>query len=114
MSLFQHIDMCIKCDVSRWGVISYADSLDCLGVLGVDVAHVRMVFSTSSAFASKVNTHITPGTIAQYDGRDPSAATPATRQQAVEESSKTEWNKSSDLSGLRIGIPQVMKLTLNQ
>lgn len=30
--------------VSRWGVISYADSLDCVGVLGTDVPVVSRVF----------------------------------------------------------------------
>ena len=28
----------------RWGVVSYADSLDCVGVLGADVAVVKRVF----------------------------------------------------------------------
>lgn len=30
--------------VSRWGVVSYADSLDCVGVLGTDVSVVSRVF----------------------------------------------------------------------
>jgi aspartyl-tRNA(Asn)/glutamyl-tRNA(Gln) amidotransferase subunit A len=30
--------------VSRWGVVSYADSLDCVGVLGRGVEDVRGVF----------------------------------------------------------------------
>jgi Asp-tRNA(Asn)/Glu-tRNA(Gln) amidotransferase A subunit family amidase len=30
--------------VDRWGVVSYADSLDCVGVLGTDVVIVKRVF----------------------------------------------------------------------
>lgn len=31
--------------ISRHGVVSYADSLDCVGVLGKDIASVREVYS---------------------------------------------------------------------
>ncbi|EKM50099.1 uncharacterized protein PHACADRAFT_264635 [Phanerochaete carnosa HHB-10118-sp] len=78
--------------VSRWGVVSYADSLDCVGVFGANVDYVSKVFNT----------------IAQYDSRDPSAATLETRAQAKSECQRTlsDWTDSSNLSGLRIGIPQ--------
>jgi Amidase len=36
--------------VSRWGVVCYADSLDCVGVLGKDVATTSKVFSASAQF----------------------------------------------------------------
>ncbi|KAI0079110.1 amidase signature enzyme [Panus rudis PR-1116 ss-1] len=77
--------------LSRWGVVSYADSLDCVGVMGREVQQVRDVFDVLS----------------QYDHRDPSAAKPETRQKASTAclESMQEWSGSS-LHGLRIGVPQ--------
>ena len=31
---------------ARWGVVSYADSLDCVGVMAKEVSTVKAVFST--------------------------------------------------------------------
>jgi aspartyl-tRNA(Asn)/glutamyl-tRNA(Gln) amidotransferase subunit A len=31
--------------LSRWGVVSFADSLDCVGIMANDVATVRRIFS---------------------------------------------------------------------
>ncbi|KII86058.1 hypothetical protein PLICRDRAFT_178347 [Plicaturopsis crispa FD-325 SS-3] len=74
--------------ISRWGVVSFADSLDCVGVMARDVAGVQRVFD-------KLNV---------YDARDPTAAPPPIRAQAV--AIKTPWSEAQSLAGLRIGIPQ--------
>ncbi|KAI0766032.1 amidase signature domain-containing protein [Irpex lacteus] len=78
--------------LSRWGVVSYADSLDCVGILGQSVQLVRRVFQT----------------INQYDERDPTAAYPETREQAALlcEELTSGWSDCPTLSNLRIGIPQ--------
>lgn len=52
------------------------------------------------------------GTLGQYDYRDPSAATPETREKASQACSRSmeEWlsiSQGGSLQGLRIGIPQV-------
>ncbi|KAG8959752.1 Trimeric GatFAB AmidoTransferase(AdT) complex subunit [Tulasnella sp. 419] len=44
--------------VSRWGVISYADSLDCVGVLARSVPETRRVFASAEASSN----------LARYDG----------------------------------------------
>jgi aspartyl-tRNA(Asn)/glutamyl-tRNA(Gln) amidotransferase subunit A len=92
--------------LSRWGVVSFADSLDCVGIMASDVATTKRVFSSSDllyslfccCLPSKIDIAST------YDPKDPTAATPETRHKAqltpmplVEKS----------LQGLRIGIPQV-------
>ncbi|OJA09238.1 hypothetical protein AZE42_09212, partial [Rhizopogon vesiculosus] len=81
--------------ISRWGVVSFADSLDCVGVLGKSIDTVKIVFDS----------------ISSYDPKDPTAATPCIRgkaQASVEALiSALDTNTSKpDLSALRIGIPQ--------
>jgi aspartyl-tRNA(Asn)/glutamyl-tRNA(Gln) amidotransferase subunit A len=81
--------------ISRWGVVSFADSLDCVGVLGKSVDTVKTVFDS----------------ILSYDPKDPTAATPHTRERAKAsvESLLSTLNadlSDPDLSSLRIGIPQ--------
>ncbi|KAG1774410.1 amidase signature domain-containing protein [Suillus placidus] len=81
--------------ISRWGVVSFADSLDCVGVLGKSVDTVKTVFES----------------ISSYDPKDPTAATPHTRERAKASAesllSTLDADLSDpDLSSLRIGIPQ--------
>ncbi|KAH7881937.1 amidase signature domain-containing protein [Phlebopus sp. FC_14] len=79
--------------ISRWGVISYADSLDCVGVLGKSVDIVRKVFDVVSV----------------HDVRDPTAASPELREEArsaVEGYFPALSRQPTTLEGLRIGIPQ--------
>ncbi|KAG2011923.1 general amidase, variant 2 [Coprinopsis cinerea AmutBmut pab1-1] len=81
--------------VSRWGVVSYADSLDCVGVLARDVETTSCVFER----------------ISEYDPNDPTSALPETREKADALSSQRLDELSSALAegslhGLRIGIPQ--------
>ncbi|KAI0367579.1 amidase signature enzyme [Pilatotrama ljubarskyi] len=76
--------------VSRWGVVSFADSLDCVGVLGKDVPTVRRVYRAISA----------------YDRKDPTAAPPHVRKRAARACSSRLQQLNGRLSGLRIGVPQ--------
>nr|GAT51425.1 predicted protein [Mycena chlorophos] len=74
--------------LSRWGVISFADSLDCVGVMANSVDATRRVF----------------GVLDVYDEQDPTSAPPETRQKA-KEAARQSWSGAS-LSSLRIGVPQ--------
>jgi len=71
--------------LSRWGVVSFADSLDCVGVLSRDVAHAEKVFDVLN----------------KYDARDPTAAKSETRNIHKDQ---LPWT-SENLKGLRIGVP---------
>uniref|UniRef100_D8Q1W7 Glutamyl-tRNA(Gln) amidotransferase subunit A, mitochondrial n=1 Tax=Schizophyllum commune (strain H4-8 / FGSC 9210) TaxID=578458 RepID=D8Q1W7_SCHCM len=80
--------------VSRWGVVSYADSLDCVGVLANGSEDVKDVFDT----------------ISPHDPRDPTSAPVSARTAAREqaEARMAEWRQpgSDDITGLRVGVPQ--------
>ncbi|KAG6879938.1 hypothetical protein C0992_009296 [Termitomyces sp. T32_za158] len=81
--------------LSRWGVVAFADSLDCVGVFGADVGSVREVF----------------GVLDVYDARDPTSA-PVGRREAA----RGRWKRRVEelglgqhggrLDGLRVGVPQ--------
>ncbi|PIL24830.1 transporter [Ganoderma sinense ZZ0214-1] len=77
--------------ISRWGIVSFADSLDCVGVLARDVSTTKRVHDI----------------IGVYDSRDPTAAPPHIRQKArqlIED--HLETLKGDSLAGLRVGVPQ--------
>ncbi|KAF8141371.1 amidase signature enzyme [Boletus edulis] len=78
--------------ISRWGVVSFADSLDCVGVLARSVDTVKEVFDVISV----------------YDARDPTAASPELRKRAssTAEPCLPKLFSSNTLDGLRIGVPQ--------
>ncbi|KDQ19104.1 hypothetical protein BOTBODRAFT_28596 [Botryobasidium botryosum FD-172 SS1] len=82
--------------ISRWGVVSFADSLDCVGIMAKKVDHVRKVFAE----------------IASYDERDPTSAPEKVRNHAQAlcrtrmEELGIEADRLSTMKGLRIGIPQ--------
>ncbi|TFK39730.1 Glutamyl-tRNA amidotransferase subunit A, mitochondrial [Crucibulum laeve] len=82
--------------ISRWGVVSFADSLDCVGILAKTIPEIRRIFDTISV----------------YDMKDTTAATPEVREQASRELQKRlkTWPTSESgllsLEGLRVGIPQ--------
>ncbi|KAG8762297.1 Trimeric GatFAB AmidoTransferase(AdT) complex subunit [Ceratobasidium sp. 423] len=78
--------------ISRWGVVSYADSLDCVGILAKSVGDVELVYDVLS----------------RYDPRDPTSA-PEDLRQAANQKTATRIDKlsgSDRLDGVRIGIPQ--------
>ncbi|KAJ7065373.1 amidase signature enzyme [Mycena amicta] len=74
--------------LSRWGVISFADSLDCVGVMAKTVAATRRVFNT-------LNVH---------DAQDPTSVSSETRRRASKQASRF-WSGTS-LADLKIGVPQ--------
>ncbi|KAL9713419.1 Trimeric GatFAB AmidoTransferase(AdT) complex subunit [Leucoagaricus gongylophorus] len=82
--------------VSRWGVVSYADSLDCVGVLASNVCDIRRTFEVISI----------------YDAKDPTSATSEVRAHASEEleTRLSQWINDKKcrklLQNIRIGIPQ--------
>lgn len=78
--------------ISRWGVVSYADSLDCVGVLARTVADTKTVFDALSV----------------YDVRDPTSVPQDLRESAHAASVArlSKLDSDSSLVGLRIGIPQ--------
>ncbi|CCM02641.1 uncharacterized protein FIBRA_04745 [Fibroporia radiculosa] len=76
--------------VSRWGVVSYADSLDCVGVLARTAQDVKKAFDVLNV----------------YDDKDPTASRPDVRRRASEAVQKSHWNAEDGLTGLRIGVPQ--------
>ncbi|KAI6116779.1 amidase signature domain-containing protein [Pisolithus croceorrhizus] len=80
--------------ISRWGVVSFADSLDCVGILGKSVNTVKRVFDT----------------VAVYDHRDPTAATPELREKTRPLNASffpatTSTHQPRSLEGLRVGVP---------
>ena len=100
--------------------MSFADSLDCVGIIGKDVT------SASKVFGSFLHVPFSSGifyiylrrqqdALSVFDENDPTAARPMTREKARELCSEhmTEWaapsnsNSRGDLTKLRIGIPQV-------
>ncbi|WVO15641.1 aspartyl/glutamyl-tRNA(Asn/Gln) amidotransferase, A subunit [Cryptococcus depauperatus] len=78
--------------ISRRGVVSYADSLDCVGVMAREVESVRRVFDA----------------ISHPDEHDMTCATFSARQKAknLVSSYLSSFSFPSRLSGLRIGIPR--------
>ncbi|KAI0322779.1 amidase signature domain-containing protein [Amylostereum chailletii] len=79
--------------ISRWGVVSFADSLDCVGVIGKDVNITKEIFEC----------------INEYDKRDPTAVCVDIRTNSIAACEKhmSSWSSSTgDLRGLRIGVPQ--------
>ncbi|KAF8639097.1 hypothetical protein AX17_001740 [Amanita inopinata Kibby_2008] len=79
--------------LSRWGVVSFADSLDCVGILSRDVHSTKRIFDVLNV----------------YDDKDPTAALEDVRKQAALDTVERmkEWNDvNGSLQGLRVGVPQ--------
>ncbi|ORY80236.1 amidase signature domain-containing protein [Leucosporidium creatinivorum] len=76
--------------LSRWGMIAYASSLDCVGIMAKEVGDVRTTLDVLSAF----------------DEKDPTSAPQDARDRIAEhdDSLSPTWT-STNLSGLRIGVP---------
>ncbi|KAL5492335.1 HER2 [Sanghuangporus weigelae] len=75
--------------ISRHGIVSYADSLDCVGVLAREAGDIESVFKVLSI----------------HDPRDPSSASEDTRTRAAESSFRS-LPQTDSLQGLKVGIPQ--------
>lgn len=94
-----------------WGVVSYADSLDCVGILGKDVRQIHGAFGTYDNVRFRCLCELTihlKDVLAKYDSKDPTAARPESRLKAAHECRRYlgGWHERSTLQGLRIGIPQ--------
>ncbi|CAE7147645.1 unnamed protein product, partial [Rhizoctonia solani] len=78
--------------ISRWGVVSYADSLDCVGILAKQVEDIELVYDV----------------LARYDPRDPTSAPEDLRQAAKQKTDARieRLGESGRLDGVKIGIPQ--------
>lgn len=78
--------------ISRWGLVSYADSLDTIGIIASHHDEVKSTFNVLS----------------RYDDRDPTSVSQEVRIRAekVAEKALDQIGKSASLNGLRIGIPQ--------
>jgi len=79
--------------VSRWGVVSYADSLDCVGILASTIHTTKRVFDV----------------IALHDDLDPTAAPREIREMAAQialEKAGSIQSTTSILKDLKIGVPQ--------
>ncbi|KAF7309444.1 Glutamyl-tRNA(Gln) amidotransferase subunit A, mitochondrial [Mycena indigotica] len=96
LSTFLLTKQCIRCLLCppnankrfRWGVISFADSLDCVGIMAKTVSATRHIFNTLNA----------------YDAQDPTSVNEESRRIASRQAVRA-WSGSS-LSDLKIGIPQ--------
>ncbi|KAM0793780.1 hypothetical protein ACM66B_001198 [Microbotryomycetes sp. NB124-2] len=76
--------------LSRFGMITYASSLDCVGILATNVQDVKVTHSVLSAF----------------DPRDPTSTPQNVRDRIAERDSSLAYNDGQDLKGLRIGVPK--------
>ncbi|TDL23703.1 amidase signature enzyme [Rickenella mellea] len=79
--------------ISRLGVVSYADSLDCVGILAKTTAEIPSIYSILSVF----------------DERDPTSARPEIRKRASDFTQELldSWDcQPGTMDGLTIGIPQ--------
>ncbi|KAL8278213.1 hypothetical protein RQP46_009386 [Phenoliferia psychrophenolica] len=75
--------------LSRWGMLAYASSLDCVGIMAKEVRDVQTTFGVLSA----------------YDRNDPTSA-PVDARARIESSARwTPRSSKTDLTGLRIGVP---------
>ena len=90
----------------RWGVISYADSLDCVGILASDVNTVKRVFGMKYRISHERILHL-PDSVALHDTQDPTSVPVDTRKLISEHVDNKFQSKDSVLMGLRVGIPQV-------
>lgn len=95
---------CAECN--SYGVVSYADSLDCVGVLGRTVDIVRQVFSKTVWISPLIDLADRLDVVSGPDRRDMTCAASETREKArVAHSISTGPKSAKRLDGLRIGIP---------
>ena len=91
----------------RWGIISYADSLDCVGILAKSAEDIKPVFG---GYVSCILHHrlTLSDVLSRYDPKDPTSALEPAREEAREMESMCLSHEGTDVfNGLTIGIPQV-------
>ncbi|KDE06878.1 hypothetical protein MVLG_02766 [Microbotryum lychnidis-dioicae p1A1 Lamole] len=76
--------------LSRWGMIAYASSLDCVGIMAKEVEDVQTTFDVLQA----------------HDPKDPTSTPQDVRLRITDRTNSlpSRW-KEGDLTGLRIGVP---------
>ncbi|KAL7425150.1 Trimeric GatFAB AmidoTransferase(AdT) complex subunit [Cryptotrichosporon argae] len=89
--------------ISRSGVVAYADSLDCVGVLGRSVDVVEDVFDVLSHPDERDMTCAPLSRRTSATSRFESASTSSSTSSSS--SSSTSTSSSSSIAGLRIGLP---------
>ncbi|KAK9723358.1 Trimeric GatFAB AmidoTransferase(AdT) complex subunit, variant 3 [Basidiobolus ranarum] len=75
---------------SRYGLVSYANSLDTVGILAKSVDNVEKVYDV----------------ISKFDSRDPTAIPVDMRTKIDENRLKLDLFKTEGLQGLRVGVPE--------
>ena len=89
-------------------MVSFADSLDCVGVLARDVSTVKRVHSKSALFLRLTVAEYLLDALAVFDRCDPTAAPKNVREKATQLYQKHLGGiRDGSLAGLRIGVPQV-------
>ena len=101
----------------RWGVISFADSLDTVGIIASRVRDVRRIFGQSlNKNALECTKHSPSDAASFFDHKDPTSIPEDLRAQAqVACRQQVDFSirrRTKDLKGLRIGVPQVINGTL--
>jgi hypothetical protein len=97
--------------LSRWGMVAYASSLDCVGIMARDIDTTKAVFGTYLKHLVKKNSpdlyNGKTDVLSFQDSRDPTAASARAREEARRKVEKKASGSTTDLSDLRIGIPLV-------
>lgn len=103
--------------ISRWGVVSFADSLDCVGILARNAHTASQAFGRCSIhhvyYLLYVWITLNPvlflysDLTSKHDPNDPTCVPEELRSQAESNESYTRQEGSASLRGLQIGIPQV-------
>lgn len=94
--------------LSRWGMIAYASSLDCVGIMARRVSDVRSTLRTSSLFPKRaLGLMRVVDVLSAFDEKDPTSASPLARSRADRQYSSWLSTSHGNLSGLRIGVPVV-------
>jgi Asp-tRNA(Asn)/Glu-tRNA(Gln) amidotransferase A subunit family amidase len=104
----------------RWGVVSFADSLDCVGILAPSSRGIEQIFGLCfTHYLSAISASCTPCTldsvdvVAQPDAKDPTAIAQDLRNEAKSmanariEQSYRGTGCESPFSGLKVGVPKV-------
>ncbi|KAK0239268.1 amidase signature domain-containing protein [Armillaria nabsnona] len=97
--------------LSRWGVVSYADSLDCVGIIAKDIDTTKRIFGASAAYImEKLLFILSEDVLNVHDERDPTSTNRSTRRDASHavEIQLKSWGdlKGRNLYGIKIGIPE--------
>ncbi|KLO19288.1 amidase signature enzyme, partial [Schizopora paradoxa] len=89
--------------ISRWGVVSFADSLDCVGILARHSSEVKNVFGKHATAHP-----LQPDVLNLYDPKDPTSAPTEVRNAAKQDSMsfRDAVRNRQRLDGVRIGIPE--------